>query len=92
MKTWKNIKPRGIKSRKRLKTKYGSQCFLDSKSLKYPICNKYTGKVECIGLSSANYYLKIHLSKAKKLKNRKSRKTLKSLKYKFGKLYKKYCK
>ena len=33
--------------------KYGKRCFLLPNELKYPICNKYTGKIECIGLSAA---------------------------------------
>lgn len=49
---WRNIKPH--KNRKTFKKKYGSKCFLLPKQLKYPICHKRTGKVNCKGLLAAH--------------------------------------
>lgn len=62
-KLWKNIKAHSSKSRKNMKNKYGSKCFLDSKRMKYPICNKFNGKQECMGLHAADYYLNINIGK-----------------------------
>ena len=102
-KKWKNIKPHSIKSRKNVKKKYGNRCFLDSKRMKYPICNKYTGKPECMGLRAADYYLNLNIgklnnkkrqdkttSKNKKIMNKKLDKYYK-LKNKSNKLKKKIC-
>ena len=44
VKSWKNIKPHSVKSRKLVMQKYGSSCFLEPNRLKYPLCNKYNGK------------------------------------------------
>ena len=85
MKKWKNIKPHTIKSRKRVFQKYGKRCFLESKTLKYPICNKRNGNPECLGHRASQYYLNINISK---LKNKKDRKSIKKLK-KYIKLKKK---
>lgn len=94
IKKWKNIKPESNKSRKNVYDKFGSSCFLDSKRLKYPICNKLTGKKECIGHYAAQYYLNINKGKLNNKKNKKSikkRKKYTSLLNK-SKLYtKKYC-
>ena len=49
---WRNIKP--TKNRKTFKKKYGSRCFLLPKQLKYPICHKKTGKINCKGLLAAH--------------------------------------
>jgi hypothetical protein len=52
-KKWSNISP----SKKHIKTykkKHGSKCFLLPKENKYPVCNKYTGKIECKGLLAAH--------------------------------------
>jgi hypothetical protein len=68
---WKNIKPHSNKSRKNMKTKYGSKCFLEPKTLKYPICNKFNGKQECMGLYAADYYLNLNLGKLNKKLNKK---------------------
>ena len=102
-KKWKNIKPHSNKSRKNLKTKYGNRCFLDAKRMKYPICNKYTGNPECMGLRAADYYLNLNIgklnkkkrqdkttSKNKKIINKKLNKYYK-LKNKSNKLKKKIC-
>ena len=102
MKKWRNIKPHSEKSRKTMKSKYGKSCFLDASRLKYPICNKFTGKKECVGLYASDYYLNINISKLKKkLKNRTTKKIknnltrklrkLKSLKNKSDKYKKKLC-
>ena len=74
-KLWKNIKAHSTKSRKNMKDKHGSNCFLDPKNLKYPICNKFTGKQECIGLNAANYYLNLNIGRlTKKMKQNKTQK------------------
>ena len=65
---WKDIKPHTSKERKTMKRKYKSKCFLEPKTMKYPICNKYTGKVDCKGIYAAQYYTNIH--NARKLKPR----------------------
>lgn len=96
---WRNMKPHSIKSRQTMKKKYGAKCFLEPRTMKYPICSKYSGKQECMGLYAADYYLNINIGK---IKNKKS-KTLKrqysdklkkyeSLKKKSDKLKKKVCK
>ena len=94
MTTWKKIKPKSTKSRKSMKKKYGNSCFLDAKNLKYPICNKYTGKQECKGLRAAEYYLNINIGKIIKRKLKTKKKQLKQyfrLKRKSSKLVKKLC-
>lgn len=80
---WKNIKPHSEKSRRSMKTKYGPKCFLEPKTMKYPICSKYTGKQECMGLYAADYYLNINIGK---IKNKKS----KTLRNKYASKLKKY--
>ena len=59
--------------------------------MKYPICNKYNGKPECMGLSAADYYLNINIGKLEnKKKQNKSmkQKDKKALNKKLGKYYK----
>lgn len=76
-KTWKNIKPHSVASRKKMRKKYGSRCFLDPMRYKYPICNRYNGKEECVGHYAAQYYLNINIGKLKKKKkNKKSTKRI----------------
>ena len=77
MTTWKKIKPKTRNSRKKMKDKYGSSCFLEPKRLKYPICNPYTGKVNCKGLNAANYYLNLNIGKLRKMKSKTNKKKLK---------------
>lgn len=67
-KTWKNIKPHSRQSRKNMKLKHGSKCFLEPRRMKYPICNKYNGKPECQGLMAADYYLNINIGKLENTK------------------------
>lgn len=50
---WKNISP-SKKTLRQYKKKYGKQCFLLPSQNKYPICNKYSGKVSCKGLLAAH--------------------------------------
>lgn len=69
-KTWKQIKPQSRKARLRILKKYGQGCFLDPHGLKYPICNKYNGKKECLGHYAAQYYLRIHSGKLKRKRNK----------------------
>ena len=64
-KFWRDMKP-SKKGRKTYKKKYGSRCFLLPSQLKYPICDKKTGKMNCKGLLSANY--RAALSIRRKLK------------------------
>ena len=64
-KKWSSVSP----SKKRLKTykkRHGSKCFLLPSENKYPICNKFNGKVECKGLLAAHY--RAMLSVYRKLK------------------------
>ena len=44
----------------------GSRCFLLPSQLKYPVCDKKTGKMNCKGLLAANY--RAALSIRRKLK------------------------
>tara|TARA_B100000900_G_C20260055_1_gene585609 strand:+ start:306 stop:593 length:288 start_codon:yes stop_codon:yes gene_type:complete len=93
-KKWKNIKPHTQQSRKKVFQKYGKRCFLESKTLKYPICNKFNGKEECNGHYGAQYYLNINIGKLKKKKDKEStkkRKKYKILKKKSLKYTKKNC-
>lgn len=94
VKLWKNIKPHTLKSRQKMLQKYGSSCFLEPKTLKYPLCNKYTGKKECMGHRAAQYYLNINLGKQNKKKNKKDKRktnTYKKLLKKTKRFTKKYC-
>jgi hypothetical protein len=74
---WKNMKPHSEHSRKTMKQKYGSRCFLEPKRMKYPICSKFTGKQECIGLQAADYYLNINIGKVKNKLKRQDKTNLK---------------
>ncbi len=58
------------KYRKSYKKKYGTKCFLEPKTLKYPICTR--GKISCSGLNAAYYYARLN-------KNKKLMKTIKKL-------------
>ena len=89
-KKWKNIKPHSNKSRKNVKIKYGNKCFLDAKRMKYPICNKYTGKPECMGLRAADYYLNLNIGKLnkKKARDKTTTKNKKIMNKKLDKYYK----
>ena len=83
-KKWKNIKPHTLKSRQKMRKNYGLTCFLEPKTLKYPVCNKYNGKKECMGHYAAQYYLNINIGKLKKKKKKqylkKSKKYIELLK------------
>ena len=88
---WKNISP-SKKTLKTYKKKYGKQCFLLPSQNKYPICNKYNGKVSCKGLLAAHN--RAMLSVYRKLKPKtysykkianKARKTAKKYKCKWVK-------
>lgn len=83
-KIWKNIKPKTMRQKKNMKKKYKSKCFLEPKTLKYPICDKKTGKINCKGLNAASYYVNLHLSRKLKPKSKyqKLNKTIKKLKLK----------
>lgn len=89
-----------IKTRKRIKKKYGAKCFLEPKRYKYPICNKHNGKVNCKCLNNADYYLNINIGKLvnKTKKTRKTKEIQKkmdkyfALKTKSIKIRKKHCK
>lgn len=64
-KFWRDMKP-SKKGRKTYKKKYGSRCFLLPSQLKYPVCDKKTGKMNCKGLLAAHY--RASLSIRRKLK------------------------
>ena len=88
-----------ITTRKRIKKKYGSRCFLEPKRYKYPICNKHNGKINCNCLNHADYYLNINIGKlmkkTKKIKPKEIQKKMNkyfALKNKSIKIRKKYCK
>jgi hypothetical protein len=57
--------------RKSYKKRYGSRCFLEPKTLKYPICTR--GKLDCRGLNAAYYYARLN-------KNKRVLKTIRRLK------------
>lgn len=50
---WRDMDP-PKKTLKSFKKKHGNKCFLRPKELKYPICDKYKGKVNCKGLLAAH--------------------------------------
>ncbi len=53
-KGWRNIAPRTRGERQELMDKCGPDCFLDSSSLRYPICSKLNDcKPHCSGILSA---------------------------------------
>ena len=62
---------------KTYKKKYGSRCFLLPSQLKYPVCDKKTGKMNCKGLLAAHY--RASLSIRRKLKPKTYRKRIKEL-------------
>lgn len=88
---WKKVKPDSIASRKKVKSKYGSRCFLVPNKLKYPICSKYSGKINCNALNAADYYLNINIGrttkKVNKLLKNNNGKFIKSEKNKIKKYY-----
>jgi len=87
-KYWRHMKP-SKKGRKTYKKKFGAKCFLYPKDLKYPICHKKTGKVECKGLLAAHN--RAMLNVRRKLKPKKY--SYKRITQKARKLGKKYrCK
>ena len=76
---WKSIKPHSQVSRTNMLRKYGYSCFLDPKRKKYPVCNKYNGKKECVGHYAAQYYLNINAGKLKNKRNRVAAKKRKKI-------------
>ena len=87
-KYWRHMK-QSKKGRKTYKKKFGARCFLYPKGLKYPICHKKTGRVECKGLLAAHN--RATLSVRRKLKPKKY--SYKRITQKARKLGKKYrCK
>lgn len=88
---WKNMKPHSNKSRINMKNKYGNKCFLEPRRMKYPICSKFTGKQECMGLRAADYYLNINIGKSQKLLKRQD-KTSKKKNKEITRKLKKYLK
>ena len=57
------------KGRKTYKKKFGARCFLYPKELKYPICHKKTGRVECKGLLAAHNRAMLSVRRKLKPKN-----------------------
>ena len=47
--------------RKSYRKKYGANCYVDPKRLKYPICTR--GKIDCKALNAAEYYARLNKSK-----------------------------
>ena len=93
-KSWKNVKPHSLASRKKMYKKYGPRCFLEPKRYKYPVCNKFNGKEECMGHQGAQYYLNINIGKLKKKRDKistKKKKKYQKLKNKSLKFTKKNC-
>ena len=91
---WKSIKPHSQVSRTNMLRKYGHSCFLDPKRKKYPVCNKYNGKKECVGHYAAQYYLNINAGKLKNKRNKvatKKRKKYLNLLKKSTSYTKKHC-
>ena len=57
--------------KKKMYKKYGPRCFLEPKRYKYPVCNKFTGKEECMGHQvGQKYYLNINIGKLKKKRDK----------------------
>ena len=82
---WRDIKP-SKNGRKTYKKRYGSKCFLLPSQLKYPICNKRTGEVNCKGLLAAHYRAALSIRRGLKPKTYSYRKITKKAK-KLGKKY-----
>lgn len=79
---WKDMKPHTTTEKLKMKRKYNSKCFLEPTEMKYPICNKFDGNVECKGIYAAEYYVNIHKSKKVKpiMKYKKLHKKIQTLK------------
>ena len=84
-KFWRDMKP-SEKGRKTYKKKYGSRCFLLPSQLKYPVCDKKTGKMNCKGLLAAHYRAALSIRRKLKPKTYSYRKITKKAK-KLGKKY-----
>ena len=52
-KLWSLMSPKTKRSRKSIKSRCGSKCFMDSKNLKYPICSPWSCKPNCKGIRAA---------------------------------------
>lgn len=63
---WKAVKPHTMTSRNKMKAKYGNKCFLVPNKMKYPICSKYSGKINCNGINAAEFYLNINIGRSLK--------------------------
>ncbi len=50
---WAKLKPTSSVMRMDVYRKGGPKCFLDPKRLKYPVCAKQSGKIDCRGVASA---------------------------------------
>ena len=69
---WSQVKPKTMKERIMMRDKYGKKCFLRPDDMKYPICDKYDGKIDCRGIRSAIFWAQTNHIKSKK-KNSKSK-------------------
>ena len=78
-KFWRDMKP-SKKGRKTYKKKYGSRCFLLPSQLKYPVCDKKTGKMNCKGLLAAHYRASLSIRRKLKPKTYSYRKITKKAK------------
>ncbi len=77
---WRDMKPHTRRQRKNMLEKYGARCFLLPKELKYPICNKYNGKIECVGLSAAQSRAALSIYRKLKPKTYSYKKIMKTAK------------
>ena len=78
-KFWRDMKP-SKKGRKTYKKKYGTRCFLLPSQLKYPVCDKKTGKMNCKGLLAAHYRASLSIRRKLKPKTYSYRKITKKAK------------
>ena len=62
---WSEMKPKTFRQKMFMKKK-SKTCFLDSKNLKYPICDIQNKKQQCKGLYASDYYLNLNIAKLKK--------------------------
>lgn len=58
--------------RKSYRTRYGPSCFLEPKTLRYPVCTH--GRLDCKALYAAQYYARLSKNKKVLEKIRKTKK------------------
>tara|TARA_Y100000389_G_C17470970_1_gene530775 strand:+ start:4089 stop:4418 length:330 start_codon:yes stop_codon:yes gene_type:complete len=65
-KGWSQVKPKTQKEKRNMLKKYGKMCFLRPDDMKYPICDKTNGKIDCRGIRSAIFWAQTNHIKSKK--------------------------